>query len=480
MSIAGKIFCAFCAVLLVVLALGFWSLQATRHLHSLNQQLVTEGLGAVRIELALVQTVPMLMRHEARALVLRDASYERLHQEASRDFQQQLERLAALLHDPSLRDGVADVERRFREYRGLFERGIAALQGGDRGRALQLSEGPSREAASGLMASIDALLAQSLTKLDRDVVAAGALERQVRLATAGSMILSLAIGVLLAAFVARRIARPLRSLSRATEAVAQGEYDMPLAVKGSDEIGELARSFRQMAGRLRELEQLRDNFFASLVHEFRSPLTSITMAANLLGTGAAGEKQRRWIEIIQLDSHRLLRMTNELLEVSKLRAGAIQLHLAPTDLQEIARAAAAELQPILESKDVQLRVDFPEPVPRIVCDRWRMEQVVTNLLANAVRFTPPGGRIVMRARVHDDGLVFSVEDSGEGIPPEQLPHIFERYRQAHGGRGGTGLGLTLVKAVVEAHGGRVWAESQEGAGTRVHCLLPGGAGALST
>jgi two-component system, NtrC family, sensor histidine kinase GlrK len=478
-SIAGKIFCAFCAVLLVVLALGFWSLQATRRLHSLNQQLVTEGLAAVRIELALAQTVPLLMRHEARALVLRDSSYERLHQEASRDFQQQLERLILVLHDSALREGVADVERRFRDYRGLFESGITALQSGDRGRALRLSEGPGREAASGLMASIDALLAQSLVKLDRDVVAAGALERQARLATAGSMILSLAIGVLVAAFVARRIARPVRALCQATEAVAQGQYEVPLAVKGSDEIGELARGFQQMAGRLRELEQLRDNFFASLVHEFRSPLSSITMAANLLATGPIGEKQRRWIEIIQLDSHRLLRMTNELLEVSKLRAGAIELHLAPTDLQEIARAAAAELQPLLESKEVRLTVDFPEPIPRIVCDRWRMEQVVTNLLANAVRFTPAGGRIVMRAGVHDDGVVLSVEDTGEGIPADQLPHIFDRYRQAHGGRGGTGLGLTLVKAVVEAHGGRVWAESQEGSGTRVHCLLPAGAGALS-
>ena len=130
------------------------------------------------------------------------------------------------------------------------------------------------------------------------------------------------------------------------------------------------------------------------------------------------------------------------------------------------------MQPLLEGRGLVLTLDFPAAIPLVNCDSWRMEQVLTNLLANAIQFTRPGGGIVIRGRAEGDTVIVTVEDSGEGISADHLPHIFDRYRQAHQGRGGTGLGLALVKAVIEAHGGSVWAESQEGVGTRINCRLP--------
>ena len=471
MNIAAKLFCAFCAILVVVLGLAFWSLQATRRLHALNHHLVTEVIPAIRAELTLVHLVPTLMRHEARAVVLRDPGYERLHEGGRLEFRQHMARLEVLLGDAALRARQADAQRRFDEYASLVQQELAAVRGGDRGRALRLVEGPGREAANVLRAALDDLLAHNLSTLDLEAEAAARLEGAARSATAASVALSVALGLGVALFAARRIARPVRLLCRATEAIAEGQYDVPLATRGSDEIGQLARAFLAMAARLRELERLRDDFFASVVHEFRSPLTSVGMAASLLATTTGGEKERRWVEIIELESRRLLRLTNELLEVSKLRTGVVRLELAPTDLEELATGVRAKLQPLLESKGVDLALVFPPGLSIVVCDRWRMEQVAINLLANAIRFTPAGGHIVVRGRADVEGFVFSVEDTGIGLPAHELPHIFDRFRQVGPAREGSGLGLAIVKAIVEAHGGRVWAESREAVGTRVHCLL---------
>jgi signal transduction histidine kinase len=471
-NIAAKLFCACCAVLVVVLGLGLWSLQATRRLHAQNHHLVTEAIPAIRAELMLVHLVPTLMRHEARAIVLRDPGYERLHEGASLEFRQHMARLEILLRDTGLRARQADVQRRFDEYAALVQQQLAAAREGDRPRALRLVEGPGRETANALRVALDALLAQSLAALDQEAEAAAQLEGAARSATAASVGLSVALGLGVALFAARRIARPVRVLCRATEAIAEGQFDVPLAIRGSDEIGQLARAFLAMAARLRELERLRDDFFASVVHEFRSPLTSVGMAASLLATSTGGEKERRWVEIIELESRRLLRLTNELLEVSKLRTGAVRLQLAPADLAEMTAGVRAKLQPLLESKGVDVALDFPAGLSVVVCDRWRMEQVAINLLANAIRFTPAGGHIVVRGRVDVEGFVLSVEDTGIGIPAQELPHIFDRFRQVGPAREGSGLGLAIVKAIVEAHGGRVWAESREAMGTRVYCLLP--------
>ena len=228
MSIAGKIFCAFCAVLVVVLAHGVWSFHATQRLHALNQQLVTQGMSAVRIELTSSHMISTLLRHGARALILRDASYERLHEETYREIEKQLVRLRAYLHEePSLQQEVAAVERRLAEYQELFKEGMAALRAGDRDRAVSLAEGPGRDAGGRLLASVDGLLIQTLAKLDRDVVTAGALEREARLAAIASLVVSLAIGLGVAAFAARSIARPLRILCQATDTIARGHYDCP-------------------------------------------------------------------------------------------------------------------------------------------------------------------------------------------------------------------------------------------------------------
>src|SRR5205809_2070385 len=275
--------------------------------------------------------------------------------------------------------------------------------------------------------------------------------------------------------VAQRMTRSLALLSSATAEVAAGAFREPIAVESRDEIGALARSFNSMASQLRRMEETKAEFFASVSHELRSPLTSIHGSIELLRDGAPGpltERQRRLTDIIGLSSERLLRLVNQILEMSRLRAGLVELDRGPLDFAWLVDRAVEEIHPQAEEAGVTLEHERFGSHFAYLGDTERLHQVVVNLGANAIRFTPRGGHVVVRLIDTGPELELQVEDTGVGIPADALPHIFDPYRQAHRERGGTGLGLAIVRGIVDAHGGRVTAESREGKGSRFTVLLP--------
>jgi signal transduction histidine kinase len=210
-------------------------------------------------------------------------------------------------------------------------------------------------------------------------------------------------------------------------------------------------------------------------HELRSPLTSIREGAHLLRdrvSGPLSDKQRRLVEIIAAGSDRLLGLVNQILEVSRLRAGVLPIQRVRLDLDKVVTRAVEELKPSADQAGVALERERVGEDFVLMGDETRLLQVVINLVGNAVRFTKRGGRVVARLVSTGPELEIQVEDTGIGIPPAELPHVFEPYRQAHGDRGGTGLGLAIVRGVAQAHGGRVTVESQEGKGSRFTVLLP--------
>ncbi len=476
LTIARKIFLAFCLVLLVVLGLGLWSLGTTRRLSALNEALVTRAIPAMRDQLALMEQIPTLVRHETRAVVLRDSAYQTFHREGVREFQSRLEGLAVRLEERQAQEKLEVVRIRLREYVGLVEREWEALNGGWAAAALRLSEGGTRQSAEALRTSLEALLAQTQADLEQKVSAAGGLERAARTAALLSLALSLAVGAGIAAMVSVRIARPIRTLARSTALVAQGQYELPIVVESRDEVGQLARAFREMARKLGEVEALKEEFFSTISHELRNPLTSIQGAVWLLlrngGTGPVAPQQERLLAIIRSDAEKLLRLINQILDLSKCHSGMLRLELRPADLGHLIENAAQEVRPLAEEKGVALTVAVPDSSPKLVCDEERVQQVLVNLLSNAVKFTPRGGEVRLTMAEEGETVTICVGDTGVGIPPDHLPHVFDRYYQAHRGRGGTGLGLATVKGFVEAHGGRVWAESEEGKGSCFFVALP--------
>lgn len=286
---------------------------------------------------------------------------------------------------------------------------------------------------------------------------------------------ALGVAVLFSLVLARFIVRPLRDLSRAIRKIAAGDYRQRVELKSDDEIGELAQAFNDMAASLQQMEELRRDLVANVAHELRTPLTSIEGYLEAIEDGvyaADGDAVAR----IRSEAARLHRLVDDLTELSRLEAGQERLQKQPCRLADVVEAVIARLRSLFEEKGVALRVNVPRNLPRLTADAARMEQVLNNLLTNALRYTPSGGQVEIAASRQGDAVKLAVSDTGAGIPEKDLPHIFERFYRGDNSRsratGGTGIGLTIVKHIVEGHGGTIAVASEVGAGSRFEITLP--------
>jgi signal transduction histidine kinase len=228
--------------------------------------------------------------------------------------------------------------------------------------------------------------------------------------------------------------------------------------------------------RLQQALRAREDLLAVVAHDIRGPLGSVLIAARRIehhGNGAALPPGA--LQSIVRGVHRISRMVDDLLDLARLEAGnPLPIEVRVHDVVEIVRRAAQELEPVAAAGHVALTCELPTGA-RARCDEHRVEQVLGNLIGNAIKFTPEGGSIRVSVKPAGREILVSVSDTGTGIAPEVVPHIFERYRQADAGRRrGVGLGLSIVKAIVDAHGGRVWVQTAVGGGSTFHVALPSG------
>jgi PAS domain S-box-containing protein len=226
---------------------------------------------------------------------------------------------------------------------------------------------------------------------------------------------------------------------------------------------------------LREIDRLKSEFIATASHELRTPLTSVQMGVHLLLVGALGELTDQQNEVLQAcrqDCERLDKLMRDLLDLSKIEAGESQPQLAAISARDLLATAVEELRPQVEAKDLKLSVDAPVDLPWVLIDRLQIERVISNLVINALRHTK-NGEIKISAEQRDNHVAISIADTGSGIPTEYLPHIFDKFVQVPDARtGGAGLGLTISKSIVEAHGGQISVQSQVGRGSTFTFTLP--------
>ena len=288
-----------------------------------------------------------------------------------------------------------------------------------------------------------------------------------------SALAALGTSLLLGYWMSRALSRPIKEMSSAAARLARGDFTSRVEVMSNDEMGELARSFNNMAEELSRLENMRREFVANVSHELRTPLTSIQGFIQALIDGTVSEEgaREKYLKLIRGEVVRMNRLINDLLDLSRLESGKVQMELAPLDIREIADSAVSAMDFRAHERNVSLRNLIPEGLPPVLADGDRIEQVFMNLLDNAITATRPGGYVELSAREAKEEIYVSVADTGHGIPPEELPFIWERFYKVDKARTrseaiGTGIGLAIVKQIIEAHGGEVSAESEPGRGSK--------------
>jgi len=309
------------------------------------------------------------------------------------------------------------------------------------------------------------------------------LRRSVRSALVGGLLVVVPLAVVVGILTSRSLTRPLAALGDVTQRMAAGDLSIRAPVGRRDEMGQLASRFNEMAARLEatfaaleaDREALR-RFAADASHELRTPITALTTFNELL-QGKAGEDpatRREFLVESQAQIERLDWLTTNLLDLSKLDSGLLEMACQDCDLGELIAGTVAVFVPQAQTRDIVLEMDLPAGAVMARIDQARIEQVLSNLLSNALKFTPAGGRVTVGLARHQTSVEVWVEDSGVGIAAEDLPHVFERFYRARNSDGhpGSGLGLAIVKGIVEAHGGQVTATSQPGVGSRFGFTLP--------
>ena len=228
--------------------------------------------------------------------------------------------------------------------------------------------------------------------------------------------------------------------------------------------------------RQRQIETIRRDFISNVSHELRTPLAALKALAETLHTGALEDPPaaRRFLEQMETEVDALNLMVSELLELSRIESGRVPIERKPTRPADIINPAFERLHLQAERAGLSVTVDCPPELPPVLADAARMQQVVVNLLHNAIKFTPPAGQIHLQAQLQEGSVLFSVRDSGIGISADDLPRIFERFFKADRARAtsGTGLGLAIARHLVEAHGGKIWAESEPDKGSTFYVTLP--------
>ncbi|HEX5019225.1 MAG TPA: sensor histidine kinase [Candidatus Binatia bacterium] len=321
--------------------------------------------------------------------------------------------------------------------------------------------------------------------------------------TSGLLLVGLCMSLVAALFVARRVVRPLETLRDGVERIGSGDMNLRIELKTGDEIEVLAEEFNKMTEnlreaysglekkvqqrthelalaneRLKELDRLKSDFVSNVSHELRTPLTAIKGAVDLVlreVTGPLTEKQIHYLTRVRSNTQQLAGMINDVLDLAKIEEGKIELRPVRISLAGLMHEVVDTLRPVAAEKSIVIDAGALEPSILVWADRDKVNQVLTNLIGNAIKFTPPLGRVTVASTSGPEWVKVSISDTGPGVPLNERTRIFEKfYQTGDGGQKprGTGLGLTITKTLVELHGGEIWVDSEAGCGSSFHFSLP--------
>ena len=461
-------------VLLVVVGSAL-TITVAWHSREVATLIVGKDFRAREIERSLIDLVLSMEYNRKHYTVLEKPEYREAFYRDATDFKEKLGVLASLGLSYPEQESIAALEQDLGAY---------------------LEEDPFRpggypaeneEITNAFLDRLRTLLTLNQEQIDSQIAEVGNMEQKtVRLSSLWA-VFSVLLGGLLSVLLIRSITRPLGLLQKGTREIAEGRFSHRVYLPTRDELGRLANAFNEMAYQLEKLDEMKSDFMAIVSHELKTPLTSMTEAVELLRdetAGALSAKQRHLLDIAAQGIERLATLIDEILNLTKFEAGMIDINRTWCHYPSLVKEKIRIFELLAHKKRIRIETSFePAEMPAIYADPEKLNQVLGNLLSNAIRFTPYGGNVSVRARYRTDTsagsptqwLEVRVSDSGEGIPREEWKKVFEKFYQIQDTSnrgGGSGLGLTISKHIVEAHGGSIWIEESSEKGTTFVFRLP--------
>jgi two-component system sensor histidine kinase GlrK len=386
--------------------------------------------------------------------------------------------MMSIADSPQTRGILSTIKESYQNYQSLFQEELKFL----RTARSYSHEGLNREKDKATQSIIDELeklrtyTAKDTTDKIKGLHEIGTGLRRIAVIMTGAFLI---FGIVISLWINRSITRPLSTLEKKTKDIGKGNFKEDLNISSPPELAGLAGAFNLMCNKLNELDKMKSDFFSSVAHELRSPLSTIKMGIVLLKEGVEGpltEGQQGLLKVLDKETHLLIGLVNSILDLSKMEAGMMPFQLEPNNIGPLIDQTIEEIGPLVEAKKINLEVTVKEGLPIIKIDSERILQALRNIIGNAVKFTPEKGRVTISARRADHGVEVSVADTGPGIPAGNLITIFEKFQQVtiEGSQPveGTGLGLAIAKQIITHHGGKIWAESQFGHGSTFIFVLP--------
>ncbi len=284
------------------------------------------------------------------------------------------------------------------------------------------------------------------------------------------------IALLFTYIISGKMTKPIKAINNVAKSIAGGDFARRVSVNAENEIGELSETFNQMADSIEQLEHVRRSFIANVSHELRTPMTTITgFVEGIMDGTIPPERHSQYLAIVLDESKRLSRLVTDLLDVSKMEQGEFPLEMREFDINEMIRLNIIKSEKRITEKDIQLTVSFQTENQMVIADKDSIQRVITNLMDNAIKFTEPGGFMDVRTGLNGGKVFVAIQNSGIGIAKSELTHVFDRFYKTDKSRSqdksGAGLGLYIVKNIIQSHGENIWAESEQGEFARFNFTL---------
>ena len=480
-TIFSRLVFGYLTIFILVIILSIYTIVQMGRFSEVTYTLLMNNNRMVDYTGKLTDTVLSQIRYERKFVVTKDPAFYSQFVRLKSDFDHDAEQALGLAGSSQVRRSLNSAKASYQYYQSLFDEEARYLQSGTRYPQQWYKEEKER-IANELIDELEKVKLYSQDHTDQEIerfYEAGTRARKIAMAMAGGfLVFSLALSFL----IQRSITRPIALMKKKTREIAKGNFGDDLHLSSPPEVAELAQALNFMCDKLKQLDKMKSDFFSSMSHELRNPLSTIKMGIQLLPEKTEGtftEKQKKLLTILSEETNRVLELVNSLLDLSKMEAGMMTYRLEKKELSPLIDQAIKEMQPLAEAKKINLSRKTMDALPVLEMDSERILQALRNLIGNAVKFTPAGGQVTLSARTMNGGargITVSVTDTGPGIPEENLKSIFDKYRQvtpngSHPVKG-TGLGLALVKEIITSHGGRVWAESKPGQGSTFIFVLP--------